>query len=694
MTENDQSLLLKTNIATSKPNNNTTFYESFSKNNNVNNNTNYGELTIPTVTDEESDGLVFNANNNHNQDSTAAFTRIINKNKTHPFSLKRIVKILTLMILVLLFVSLLFIAIVFIYPAYKSINDGIKNGKNSDNSTSTDDGFHIDEYISNSTDIKINNMQWHLVDKIKTFELEVNANLSFNYQQLPEEISNKNRTDKLLLFGANYLVKNVCLDVDDIILFEKSLDVHLGEVRINKTLCFSVKNNDITTLTIPMVLKPDWKNLFKVLKKISNGEQNDLEIWSTLNLNIWKNLFLIPFINNNKDNRNRNSNALFKLPLLKNLRIDYFDWSKFIPNNHTNDDTRLGGKLIDLLRHHEFLESSIQFDNLELSRLPDKDVPGFLMKLGFNIPSDIISDNITSGDNDIWGIANSVLDGMCWAPVFPDCDGNLTINLENEDENSSESFFKISFETEPTDYDATGPRDAKGFITGQVKGNLPPSLLLKVCDSNEEDVITPMSKLLANIFNATEPLQLGVYPSLSPHNVFPLNLNFSLNSSDIIENVGVSNNLRIIRNPPPGNDKNRGQYSITGNAFANVAIGYISKDFEVNIRKLKGTTRIFDTQHQHFMNLNLNVWEDCTTRQLADKHDGLGLKVEFPLDNSEIQIVNNKIFGKCLQELFIHGEFPVLIEGILDLMIECEQLTDGQLILTGIPGEGKTKIKN
>lgn len=323
-------------------------------------------------------------------------------------------------------------------------------------------------------------------------------------------------------------------------------------------------------------------------------------------------------------------------------------------------------------------------------------------------------------------LTNHFLHKFSWQPVFPDCNGNLDIIFP-----STKTFFQVTL-VERTDAKEDDFKALRVFGSIYDDG-FPFEFTNGVCYADDINTITPMNLFLSKVFNSTELLRLGVVetsflslydqphqndvpgeleqnpshiknilnPGLTP---LPIDLNFTLNSSEFLREVGIDKKtFKIIKDP--NNRRNPNSYKVQGEGFAEIFIPYVT-DLKILVEKLKGKTKIIDQiSNKHFLTVTMDVWEDCKVEYIYDDEEDITfgatlhkdhmsqpvhMKLIFQLDDAEVEVVDNAVLGRVMSRTFWQGESPVLIDAVMDLIVKNDVL--GEFMLSDIPGAGSTVI--
>ncbi|KAL6940058.1 hypothetical protein ACO0QE_003941 [Hanseniaspora vineae] len=332
-------------------------------------------------------------------------------------------------------------------------------------------------------------------------------------------------------------------------------------------------------------------------------------------------------------------------------------------------------------------------------------------------------------------LINHFLRKFSWQPVFPDCNENLNIIFP-----STKTFFQVALVEEEEDDDEEkevehAKKDsAKALrIFGSIYDEgFPFEFTNGVCYADDINTVTPMNLFLNKVFNSSEAIRLGVVetsflslydplhqsyihdksmqdppfvknilnPALTP---LPIDVNFTLNSSDFLKEVGIDKKtFKIIKDP--NNKRNPNSYKVQGQGYAEIFIPYVT-DLEISVEKLKGETKIIDQiSNKHFLTVTMDVWEDCKVEYINDDEDATSgatlhkdhhaqpvhMKLIFKLDDAEVEVVDSAVLGRVMSRTFWQGESPVLIDGVMDLIVKNDIL--GEFMLSNIPGTGSTVI--
>ncbi|CAR30517.1 Tag1p [Lachancea thermotolerans CBS 6340] len=536
----------------------------------------------------------------------------------------------------------------------------------------------IQDYYEDATNVKLRHLAFdgwysdsngsHIEneDSPKYLKLRAQLDVWFDYDQVHkfENSSASVRKQRTIRFMSQSVVKSLCFDFDSIRAFNdnETDSQDLGTISIPTRTCIDVRHQKVNQLDVPILIRPDAKNVASVIMKIWKGEFKKLDLWSSLNVRLSKKVL-------NK----------WDLPLWK-LKIARLDWKQFL-----NLDS-LSSKL-DSIR--AALSQAVEVQSLEITDDVENDM-NFRISVAYIVPEEIRSDMIFPQD--------SVFPPTSWNIQLPGCDPTRPVSLEN-----------ALFRAPAIRLNDLAPGELANMdIVGNIQGPLPDDLLYQVCSSDEENVVTPVNLLLNKIFNATELLQFEILGhgytdsqgSILPPNFMdqllpsiqqPINANLSLNSNNLVEYVTVEGmRLRWIQS---GWDERK--LTIKGKVIAVINLPYYNSAFAggeetVAIEKIKGLTKLFHND-VHFVNVPMDVWLNAESEFLPTedpKHNQLS--VSFDIAHQDVEIVNSFELTRCLNEILIRGQAQVHVEGKLDLMADTKL---GAIVVLGLEGEGTTIVK-
>ncbi|CUS21053.1 LAQU0S02e04786g1_1 [Lachancea quebecensis] len=536
----------------------------------------------------------------------------------------------------------------------------------------------IEDYYEDATNIKLRHLAFdgwysdsdgsHIENDENPKYLKLRAQLDvwFDYDQVHkfENSSASVRKQQTIRFMSQSVVKSICFDFGTIRAFNdnETASQDLGTIIIPTRTCIDVRHQKVSQLDVPILFRPDAKNVASVIMKIWKGEFKNLELWSSLDVRLSKNVL-------NK----------WDLPLWK-LKIARLDWKQFL-------------KLDSISSYLDSIQAAfnqaVEVQNLEIRDDVNNNM-NLRISVNYTVPEEI--NGIMAFPKD------SVFPPTSWKIQLPGCDPRYPVSLENAVFHAPAILLNNLNAGESTTMN----------IVGSIEGPLPDDLLYQVCSSDEENVVTPVNLLLNKIFNATELLQFeilghgytdspaSILPSefmeqLLPSIQQPINANLSLDSNNLVEYVTVEGmRLKWIQS---GWDERK--LTITGKVIAVVNLPYYNSAFAggdetVAIEKIKGLTKLFHND-VHFVNVPMDVWLNADSEFLPTEdtmHNQLS--VSFDIAHQDVEIVNSFELTRCLNEILIHGQAQVHVEGKLDLMVDTKL---GAIVVLGLEGEGTTTVK-
>ncbi|KAG0656067.1 hypothetical protein C6P44_005356 [Monosporozyma unispora] len=460
-------------------------------------------------------------------------------------------------------------------------------------------------------------------------------------------------------------VRSVCVDVNNVTTFnnrqhEGKDDLSLGSLFILDPFCLDLHNGTINELNLTILIKPEIKNGLRVLKKIWNHNYAGLNLWSLLNVSLSKR---IPF-----------SNCALPLFSLENIKID---WNKII--DWKNVDKEVGN-------FREFFREDIALENIQMVDTME----GFNVQLETeSFPNkwfEYIKDKIPWVEFPTKGNAMSVPE-LDWYVKLPDCNNDFTIELP--DVTSYTDKINIS----------------KNFLSPKMNldmvGSLPDSLINEVCNSDEENIVTPLTIFLNRLFNQTKLVEVeargqvrdgALSNKLLPNNVLneilneisyvPIKQNITFNISNLIEDFIIEDMELHWTN---------GKLSVIGSVIGLLDLSFYetsAERFEVN--NIKGNLKLYHDK-KHFISLPMKTWVPSNSEIIhdAENNNSTMLKIEFDVNDKDMKILNKFELSKCFNEILFKGETNVQFDSVLDLVIDSLL---GELIITGLTTSGETVV--
>lgn len=393
----------------------------------------------------------------------------------------------------------------------------------------------------------------------KLLQISAKVNLTLDY----DKWSSGNSTSKLSKFqkslfrntGSN-IIRSLCIDVNNMTTFDgnEDMEIWLGSVSLKDPICLSLRDGQINELDIVIYLEPNMKNILKVLKKFWRKDYDSLNLWSDVSVNLSKRASHLLNIN-------------IPIVTLDGLRIN---WKQII-----NWET-LSPYLSDL-RHR--LET-VQLKDFKMTDSSE----------GFQVKFETQFENFMNNLTILSLPESSKIPSLTWSVKLPDCQDEFSIKLDNVFSKNKPFSIKDNMSIS---------------IQSDLEGSFPNALLSKVCWSDEENIVTPMTKLLGKIMNESEPLTVEMKGEISkedkdmdllfPYYIinsimeelsyFPVTTNFSIHTENLIESFTIEDLKIKWINVPLGKQRLSVIGTVTG--LLNIPF-YETTNQRISVNNIKG----------------------------------------------------------------------------------------------------------
>ncbi|SCU86098.1 LAMI_0D00408g1_1 [Lachancea mirantina] len=493
-------------------------------------------------------------------------------------------------------------------------------------------------------------------------KVELSVSIDHGSQQDNNISGMTERQKQLTRIVSNHLAE-ICLKGTNVTTFNdnETDSEFIALAKIPEPVCIDLRHNVTTRLEVPIYIKPDARNAASVIMKIWRRKFNDFDLWSSVATSVGKEVW-----------RGREVT-------ISNIKLDRIAWNDIIDW----DDIHLG--LIKLLKP---LQEAVQVEQVEITDIHD----GFRLEIGVrtNLP-----------DTQKWlSFPNQkYLPSTTWNARLPDCESKYSISLEN-------ATFSIPSLQMRDFNDNNGV--LRTTIVGEISGLLPEDLLYKVCSSDEENVVTPISKLIRGVFNQTELLDFEVVghglkacnesivplqfiAELIPMIEFALGANFTLDADQIVECVSMDGlEFKWVEK----NWEER-QLTLLGNVVSIINVPFYtfssySADESISIDRIKGITKLYHNDI-HFLTVPVRVWTDAESEFINQSGSNTTqLRVSFDIAGKEVEVIDHLELTRCFNEIIIRGKSEIFVESTLDLMVSTKL---GDFVLLGLCGEGKTVVR-
>lgn len=523
--------------------------------------------------------------------------------------------------------------------------------------------------ISNLEVVNVHLDGWRRVDGSlsnesgKALQFTTKARFFLDYDKLSEsDIELDERQRKWFKFTSQRLLKTMCFQVRNLTTFNQveNRDVSIASVYIMEPFCVDLRNGTVTDLELTLLVEPRMKNLIGVLKKLWNHDYKGLNLWSNLDISVYK--LIHPFINLN-----------LKLGSIDNLRVN---WKDFIDWDETYE-------LITTIEK--------QIQDIEIDEINMKDVDD-----GFGVA--ICTKEIDlSYFSKLFEWLHLPVDGFIpsihWNLRLGDCFGRFTIPLPTLSSNSEQ--FQVGEKIKPVFYN-------------HITGPLPDSLLKQVCWADEENTRTPLTLLLNNLFSESDKVKVQIKGSIEEESltnheleniIIPVDmLNTALNevSYFTIENKMTFNTSKLIKEFFIADmslrwvDQKSGgsRLSLVGTIVGLFDLSFYKTDENrIAINHIKGDLQLYHN-HKHFISLPMKVWIDSKSKVIHEDGNTV-MAVKFDINDDELEILDRLEVTKCFNEILFKGETQVSFDAVIDIVIKSLL---GDITLNGLKTTGETVV--
>lgn len=505
--------------------------------------------------------------------------------------------------------------------------------------------------------------------KNKYLQFDVKLNTAVHYDNIQNDTLTLKQQKRFRTISES-LMKKVCIDIKNVTTWDLDQNnTNLGSLVSGSPICVSLKDGEINNLILHLYFKPNVQNYWKIIKKIWNHQYDDIHLQSDLNLAVKMFVFHLEtkFWNLNK------------LTIDWHDLIDHYNWDNdlnFFRNNWPPNIELLDLQMVDTKDGFNLQLKLMQITNFiklwAKKRLPYLDLSNL----------------------------NTVLPSMLWDIKLPDCNDNYSIQLTNANSSSKELEVWNHTNWEPiVDIDLNGP--------------LPNDLINKVCDSDDINIITPLTKILNDLLNETEFITFQMKGKINSDNekivnsaefetksldnklfneeltnnllneisYFPIQPNVTFNISQLIKEVDIMD-MKFQRN---GN-----RLSVIGTVQGIINLSfYETNDERFFVNNIKANLELYH-KGTHFISLPMKVWTNSTSKIIHEDQSGMTqLQIQFDVDDKDMEITNHFELTKVINEILFTGETLISFESITDIIIDSLL---GEIIINGLKTNGETVV--
>ena len=516
---------------------------------------------------------------------------------------------------------------------------------------------HIDGWRQNTQNPALNN------DSGKYLQVSTQVNYTINYDNLLLNDQSKNDTENIKFIAENF-IKTLCVDLNNSTTFHNVDDkqLKLANILIQDPVCVSLINGTTTPLNLTVLIQPNMKNIMSILKKLLSHNYKGLELWSHLDLTLYKRSLM---------------NLNIKLINIPKVTVD---WTELF---HWNDDA--------IPDFEEIFWENFDMPVLEEFHVTDDRDEYFDVKLRSE-PISLLSKFLNNYSK--WlKIPNEplVIPPLTWNIKLPNCHHECIIDIPTL-ECESQEFSLIE-------------KDSIN-INNRLGGPLPSELLSHVCSSDEENTVTPLTLLLNNLLNESSSCEIELKGEVSKDSLnimkyndntlipvdildlmlhelgyFPITFNTTLNTTDILNEVTIDN-MRLTWS--------ENKVHMVGTMIATINLSFYDTEEErIAVHNIKGDLEIYHDD-THFMSIPMKVWNKSESEIVHDDEtDMTMMEITFDLNDDDMIITNKGELSQVFNEIFFKGETLVTFESVIDVVVESIL---GQIVITGLKTSGETIV--
>lgn len=516
----------------------------------------------------------------------------------------------------------------------------------------------------------------------KALQVTANLKVSVNYTKWLQE------TDDNLTYQQKRFIKNmnenvlhsICISINNFTTIDTSVNRSLdnnviGSLIFLTPICIRLENEFENNIQVTFLIETNIRRIVSVLKKIWVHDYNNIHIQSLMSVKLSKHL--IPFVPIN-------------IPFMKLSNL-LFNWEN----------------LIDMNNIDPFVVSfQDAMDSLSILDLVVSDIPGgFHSEIQMSLPNLLKDIELVDFDKKM------EFPEINWDIFLKDCDNDFSVELSN-------LFFRTP-QMDLTNYiKYSNQENITIFGEGDVIGALPNELLYKVCYSDEENIITPMTRIInevlnistvshamvrgSTIFDESTNYELSDSSSLVPQIIvqefldemgkFEMTTNISVDANKLIKDFTIQNvafkrtEVESKKDDDDDDDNNNGKtkLSLVGRLKGLLDLSFYETEInEVNVEQIKGKVKLYHND-KHFVTTNMNVWKNATSKIVHifdEEKDTNATMMELLLDinDDNVEVVNRFEATKVFNKLLFFGKALVHARGNLDLMLNG---TIGEMVIT------------
>lgn len=601
-------------------------------------------------------------NNNCNgaiQDSNQAFQvqaeqdhinddRTIRKNRTRPW----IIPLLLITTILVVVSSFKIIKLIRNSPSMEQMQDDVIQI-----SDIKINQVHIDGWRQNKQNPVLDN------DNGKYLQVSTQVNYTINYDNLLLNEQPRNNTENIKFIAENF-IKTLCVDLNNSTTFHNVEDkqLKLANILIQDPVCVSLINGTTTPLNVTLLIQPNIKNIMGILKKLLSHDYKGLELWSQLDLTLYKSSLM---------------NFNIKLINIPKVTVDWahlFHWD----DDSIPDFEEIFWQNFDtpILEEFHVTDDKDEFFNVKLKSEPISLLSKFLSNHSrwLKLPHTPLA-----------------IPTLTWNIKLPNCRNECVIDIPTL-ECESQEFSLIE-------------RNSI-IVNNRIGGPLPSELLSHVCSSDEENTVTPLTLLLNNLLNENSSCEIELKGQVSKdslnimkHNdntllpvdildsmlfeldYFPIAFNTTLNTTNILNEVTIDD-MRL--------NWSENKVHMVGTMVATISLSFYDTEEErIAVHNIKGDLEIYHDD-THFLSIPMKVWNKSTSEIIHDDETDITMmQITFSLNDDDMIVTNKAELSQVFNEIFFKGETHVTFDAIIDVVVESIL---GQIVITGLKTSGETII--
>ncbi|KAG0668109.1 hypothetical protein C6P45_005007 [Maudiozyma exigua] len=516
---------------------------------------------------------------------------------------------------------------------------------------------HIDGWRQSKQNPALDN------DSGKYLQVSTQVNYTIDYDKLLLNDESRNDTENIK-FIAERFIKTLCVDLNNSTTFHNVDDkqLKLANILIQDPVCVSLINGTTTPLNITVLIQPNMKNIMSILKKLLSHDYKGLELWSQLDLTLYKQSLM---------------NFNIKLINIPKVTVDWTQLFHWDDDNMPNFE-ELFWKNFDMpiLEEFDVTDDKDEYFNVRLKSEPISLLSKFLNNYSkwLSIPD-----------------APLVIPSLTWYLRLPNCHDECVIDIP-------------TLECESQEFSLLERNSI--IVNNRINGPLPSELLSHVCSSDEENTVTPLTLLLNNLLNDSSSCKIELKGQVSEtpiNNVkpndnmlipidildlmlheldyFPMAFNTTLNTTNILNEVTIDN-MRLTWSD--------NRVHMVGTMIATINLSFYDTEEErIAVHNIKGDLEIYHDD-THFLSIPMKVWNKSASEIIHDDETDLTMmEITFDLNDDDMIVTDKGELSQVFNEIFFKWETLVTFDSVVDVVVESIL---GQIVVTGLKASGETIV--